>query len=151
MSPEQLQAQIRAIAPQIVAWRRHLHMHPEPSFQEFETMEFVSSVLGTYGIPHQKEVAGTGVVAYIAATHHDPQTPCLGLRADLDALPILEQNEVPYKSQVAGWMHACGHDVHTSVLLGAAEILFELKEEVTKQHLLLSFLILAKHKLHQYF
>ena len=132
MSPEQLQAQIRAIAPQIVAWRRHLHMHPEPSFQEFETMEFVSSVLGTYGIPHQKEVAGTGVVAYIAATHHDPQTPCLGLRADLDALPILEQNEVPYKSQVAGWMHACGHDVHTSILLGAAVVIQANRESLKR-------------------
>jgi len=132
MSPEQLQAQIRAIAPQIVAWRRHLHMHPEPSFQEFETMEFVSSVLGKYGIPHQKEVAGTGVVAYIAATHHDPQTPCLGLRADLDALPIQERNEVSYKSQVAGWMHACGHDVHTSILLGAAVVMQANRESLKR-------------------
>ncbi|MEY4287331.1 MAG: hypothetical protein RL511_1419 [Bacteroidota bacterium] len=123
MNPEQLQQQIRAIAPQIVAWRRHLHMHPEPSFQEFETMEFVSSVLSSFGIAHQKGVAGTGVVAYIAAEHHDPQTPCLALRADLDALPIQEQNEVAYKSKVSGWMHACGHDVHTSILLGAAVIL----------------------------
>ncbi len=123
MNPEQLQQQIRAIAPQIVAWRRHLHMHPEPSFQEFETMEFVSSVLSSFGIAHQKGVAGTGVVAYIAAEHHDPQTPCLALRADLDALPIQEQNEVVYKSKVSGWMHACGHDVHTSILLGAAVIL----------------------------
>jgi amidohydrolase len=121
MNPEQLQQQIRAIAPQIVAWRRHLHMHPEPSFQEFETMEFVSSVLSSFGIAHQKGVAGTGVV--IAAEHHDPQTPCLALRADLDALPIQEQNEVVYKSKVSGWMHACGHDVHTSILLGAAVIL----------------------------
>jgi amidohydrolase len=123
MNPEQLQQQIRAIAPQIAAWRRHLHMHPEPSFQEFETMEFVSSVLSSFGIAHQKGVAGTGVVAYIAAEHHDPQTPCLALRADLDALPIQEQNEVAYKSKVSGWMHACGHDVHTSILLGAAVIL----------------------------
>jgi amidohydrolase len=123
MNPEQLQQQIRAIAPQIVDWRRHLHMHPEPSFQEFETMEFVSSVLTRFGIAHQKGVAGTGVVAYIAAEHHDPKAPCLALRADLDALPIQEQNDVPYKSKVSGWMHACGHDVHTSILLGAAVIL----------------------------
>jgi amidohydrolase len=123
MNPEQLQQQIRAIAPQIVAWRRHLHMHPEPSFQEFETMEFVSSVLSSFGIQHQKEVACTGIVAYIAAEHHDAQAPCLGLRADLDALPIQEQNDVAYKSKVSGWMHACGHDVHTSILLGTAVVL----------------------------
>jgi amidohydrolase len=132
MNPEQLQQQILALVPQIVAWRRHLHMHPEPSFQEFETMAYVSSVLTAFGIAHQKEVAGTGIVAYIAAAHHDPQTPCLALRADLDALPIQEQNEVPYKSQVPGWMHACGHDVHTSILLGTAVLLQQHREQLSR-------------------
>jgi amidohydrolase len=132
MNPEQLQQELAALLPQIVAWRRHLHMHPEPSFKEYETMAYVSSVLSAYGISHQKAVAGTGVVAYIAAAHHDPQTPCLGLRADLDALPIQEQNEVPYKSQVPGWMHACGHDVHTSILLGTAVLLQAHKEKLTR-------------------
>ncbi len=132
MNPEQLQQQILALVPQIVVWRRHLHMHPEPSFQEFETMAYVSSVLTAFGIAHQKEVAGTGIVAYIAAAHHDPQTPCLALRADLDALPIQEQNEVPYKSQVPGWMHACGHDVHTSILLGTAVLLQQHREQLSR-------------------
>jgi amidohydrolase len=132
MNPEQLQQQLQALVPQIVAWRRQLHMHPEPSFKEYETMAFVSSVLSAYGISHQKGVAGTGVVAYIAAAHHDPQAPCLALRADLDALPIQEQNEVPYKSQVPGWMHACGHDVHTSILLGTAVLLQAHKENLKR-------------------
>lgn len=107
-------------------------MHPEPSFQEFETMAYVSSVLTAFGIVHQKNIAGTGVVAYIAAAHHEPQTPCLALRADLDALPIQEQNEVSYKSQVPGWMHACGHDVHTSILLGTAVLLQQHREQLSR-------------------
>ncbi len=107
----------------VKAWRRHLHMHPEPSFKEFETMEFVCGVLAEYGISFQKGVAQTGVIAVIRADHHDPLLPCLALRADLDALPIEEQNDVPYKSQNPGWMHACGHDVHTSILLGTAVLL----------------------------
>jgi amidohydrolase len=107
----------------VKAWRRHLHMHPEPSFKEFETMEFVCGVLSEYGISFQKGVAQTGVIAVIRADHHDPLMPCLALRADLDALPIEEQNDVPYKSQNPGWMHACGHDVHTSILLGTAVLL----------------------------
>jgi len=132
MNPEQLQQQLQALVPQIVAWRRQLHMHPEPSFKEYETMAYVSSVLSSYGISYQKGVAGTGIVAYIAASHHDSQTPCLALRADLDALPIQEQNEVPYKSQVPGWMHACGHDVHTSILLGTAVLLQAYKENLKR-------------------
>ena len=120
------------ILARVKEWRRHLHMHPEPSFQEYETMDFVSTILSSYGISHQKAVAGTGVVAYIAAPHHDPQAPCLALRADLDALPIQEQNEVSYKSQVPGWMHACGHDVHTSILLGTAVLLQANKENLKR-------------------
>jgi amidohydrolase len=107
----------------VKAWRRYLHMHPEPSFKEFETMEFVCGVLSEYGISFQKGVAQTGVIAVIRADHHDPLLPCLALRADLDALPIHELNDVPYKSQNPGWMHACGHDVHTSILLGTAVLL----------------------------
>ena len=95
-------------------------------------MDFVSTILSSYGISHQKAVAGTGVVAYIAAPHHDPQAPCLALRADLDALPIQEQNDVSYKSQVPGWMHACGHDVHTSILLGTAVLLQANKENLKR-------------------
>lgn len=114
----------------VKAWRRHLHMHPEPSFKEFETMEFVCGVLAEYGISFQKGVAQTGVIAVIRADHHDLSQPCLALRADLDALPIHEQNDVSYKSQNPGWMHACGHDVHTSILLGTAVLL-----QANRQHL----------------
>lgn len=124
--------QLSEILARVTEWRRHLHMHPEPSFQEYETMAFVSSVLTAYGITHQTGVAGTGVVAYIAASHHDPHQPCLALRADLDALPIQEANEVPYKSQVPGWMHACGHDVHTSILLGTAVLLQQNREQLPR-------------------
>lgn len=113
-------------------WRRHLHRHPEPSFQEFKTMAFVSAVLTQYNIQHQSGVANTGVVAYISATHHSPDMPCLALRADLDALPIQEQNEVSYRSEVPGWMHACGHDVHTSILLGTAVLLQQHREQLTR-------------------
>jgi amidohydrolase len=86
-------------------------------------MSFVSDILSRYGIEHETNVAETGVVAWIGADHHMKKDPCIGLRADLDALPIQEENDVPYKSEVDGWMHACGHDVHTSILLGAAVIL----------------------------
>ena len=132
MNLDQFPSQLDELVPQIVAWRRHLHMHPEPSFKEYETMEFVSAILNAHGISHQKGVAETGVVAIISASHHTAKTPCLALRADLDALPIQEQNDVPYKSQVPGWMHACGHDVHTSILLGTAILLQAHKESLKR-------------------
>jgi len=121
---------IDSIFPRIVSYREHLHQHPELSFQEFKTMEFVADKLTQLNIPFQKEVAGTGIVGLIKGSHHTEDQSCIGLRADLDALPIQEENEVYYKSVNEGIMHACGHDVHTSVLLGAAEILNELKEEL---------------------
>ncbi|WP_233559690.1 M20 family metallopeptidase [Taibaiella sp. KBW10] len=105
--------------------RRHLHAHPELSFQEYETMAFVSAELKKIGIPFEANIAGTGIVALIEGKH--PERNCIALRADMDALPITEQNEVAYKSTVPGVMHACGHDVHTSCLLGAAHILNDLK------------------------
>jgi amidohydrolase len=121
---------IETIYPRIVSYREYLHQHPELSFQEFRTMEFVADKLAQLGIPFQKDVAGTGIVGLIKASHHIENQNCIGLRADLDALPIQEENDVHYKSVNAGIMHACGHDVHTAVLLGAAEILNEIKEEL---------------------
>ena len=121
---------IEAIYPRIVSYREYLHQHPELSFQEFNTMEFVADKLAQLKIPFQKEVAGTGIVALIKASHHNENQNCIGLRADLDALPIQEENDVHYKSVNDGIMHACGHDVHTAVLLGAAEILNEIQEEL---------------------
>lgn len=111
-------------------YREHLHAHPELSYQEYGTMQYVSKVLTSIGIPHQTGVGETGVVGIIRGDHHTEEQPCVGLRADLDALPIQEENEVPYKSTKDGIMHACGHDVHTSILLGAAEVLYEIRNQL---------------------
>ncbi len=113
----------------INSYREHLHAHPELSFEEFETSNFVSSKLTELGVTNQK-IGNTGVVGLIMGDHHSLNDTFIGLRADLDALPIQEENNVPYKSIIEGKMHACGHDVHTSVLLGAAEILLAIRNEL---------------------
>ena len=114
----------------VKGYREHLHKYPELSYQEFNTMQFVSDTLTQLGIEHKTSVGETGVVALIYGNKNTPNQPCIGLRADLDALPIREENQVDYKSTIDGVMHACGHDVHTSILLGVAEILNELKDEL---------------------
>jgi len=113
-------------APDFISIRHHLHAHPELSYQEFETSRFVQEKLTEIGIPFQV-MAETGVVGLIKGKN--PAKRLIALRADMDALPIREENDIPYKSQKDGIMHACGHDVHTSILLGASRILQELKEE----------------------
>lgn len=118
------------IFEQVVAHREHLHANPELSFQEFETAKYVSDELTKLNISHQTGVAGTGVVAIIRGDHHSENDSCIGLRADLDALPIQEENDIPYKSKVDGVMHACGHDVHTSILLGVAYVLNQLRNHL---------------------
>lgn len=110
-----------------VRLRRHLHQNPELSFCEFETAKYIAAELRSIGIEPQEGVAGTGLVALIEGKN--PSQKTIALRADIDALPILEQNDVPYKSKNEGVMHACGHDVHTASLLGAARILFSLKDQ----------------------
>ena len=110
-------------------YREHIHAHPELSFEEYETAEFVISKLKEIGIPSEK-IGGTGVVGLIMGNQHSLNDSFIGLRADLDALPITEENNVPYKSKNTGKMHACGHDVHTSILLGAAEILYAKRNEL---------------------
>lgn len=107
--------------------RQHLHQNPELSMQEFETAKFISSRLKEYGIPHQTGVAKTGIVALIEGEKNGKKV--IALRADMDALPIEEKNDVPYKSVRPGVMHACGHDVHMACMLGAAKIL-----QNTRQH-----------------
>lgn len=107
--------------------REHLHAHPELSFEEEKTAEFISKKLTDWGVPHQTGIADNGIVALIKGKNPDKKVTAL--RADIDALPITEQNDVPYKSKNIGVMHACGHDVHTSSLLGTAKILNALKEE----------------------
>lgn len=113
--------------PDAIAIRRHLHQHPELSYQEAQTSRFVSQQLTQMGIPHQTGVAGHGIVALIEGRH--PQSRVHALRADMDALPIQETNDVPYKSCNPGVMHACGHDVHTACLLAAARILHETRDQ----------------------
>jgi len=111
-------------------YREHIHAHPELSYQEHNTMAFVSEQLTKLGIEHTTKVGDTGIVAMIRNSAHTADAECIGLRADLDALPIQEENEIPFKSKVDGVMHACGHDVHTSILLGTAEILNEIKDQL---------------------
>lgn len=113
--------------PEVQAIRHHIHSHPELSFEEYNTSAFVCEKLTSWGISHQGGIAGTGVVGLIVGKN--PGKRCIALRADMDALPIQEANNVPYRSQNDGVMHACGHDVHTSCLLGVAKILHELRDE----------------------
>jgi len=121
---------IKTVAKQnatlLIELRHHLHAHPELSFKEFETSRFIAGKLSEWNINY-KIVAETGVVALLEGKN--PSKRIIALRADMDALPILEENNVEYKSQNNGVMHACGHDVHTTCLLGAAKILNELKDE----------------------
>lgn len=114
-------------APEFIAIRHHLHSHPELSFQEFETSLFIQQKLDEFGVRYTSGIAGTGIVATIEGKN--PSSKTIALRADMDALPITEINDVPYKSQNTGVMHACGHDVHTTCVLGATRILQELSGE----------------------
>ncbi|RVU01473.1 amidohydrolase [Mucilaginibacter limnophilus] len=126
MIKEKIQEAAKSIYSDVVNNRRHLHANPELSFHEVETSAFVARKLDELNISYQK-MADTGLVALIKGDK--PSDKVVALRADMDALPILEANEVPYKSQKPGVMHACGHDVHTSSLLGTAKILTSLKSE----------------------
>jgi len=125
-----LQQKIKELAKQysaeFIEMRHYLHAHPELSYQEFETSKFVQQKLSEYKIPFEVK-ATTGVIGLIKAKN--PESRIIALRADMDALPITEQNEVAYKSTNKGVMHACGHDVHTTCLLGAAKILSETKSD----------------------
>jgi len=109
-----------------ISIRRHLHANPELSYQEFETSKYVQAQLKAIGIPFTV-IATTGVLGIIEGKN--PSKRIIALRADMDALPIIEENKVDYISTKEGVMHACGHDVHTTILLGAAKILWSLREE----------------------
>ena len=125
-----MQEQIKELAAkykeQYIAVRQHIHAHPELSYQEFNTSKYIREHLTQLEIPFEV-LATTGVVGIIKGKN--PNSRVVALRADMDALPILEANDVAYKSKVDGVMHACGHDVHTTCLLGAARILTDLKDE----------------------
>lgn len=111
------------IYSQVVEWRRWLHSHPEVSTQEFQTQAYVAEVLGCYGIPYR--TYGTGIIATLGAGER-----CVALRADMDALRVREQTGLPFASCNDGVMHACGHDMHTAMLLGAAVVLKEREAEL---------------------
>jgi hippurate hydrolase len=125
-----LKDKIRSLAlkyqQEFIEVRHHLHSHPELSYQEFETSKYIQEKLTGYNIPFDIK-ATTGIVALIKG--RNPESRVIALRADMDALPIKEENEVAYRSVNEGVMHACGHDVHTTCLLGASKILQELKDE----------------------
>lgn len=128
---DQLLAKIKTkaleITEEVISIRRHLHQHPELSFKEYNTSKYVCAKLDDYNIEYKSGIVETGVVALIKGKN--PGKKIIALRADLDALPIFEENDIDYKSSNEGVMHACGHDVHTSSLLGCAKILSELKNE----------------------
>ncbi len=109
------------IKDQIISWRRDFHMHPELGFKETRTAGIVAIALDEMGIRVETEVGKTGVVGHLGEG-----SPVVGIRADMDALPLQEANDVPYASQNPGVMHACGHDAHTAILLGVASILSEM-------------------------
>lgn len=123
---QRIQALAQQYSAEFIDVRRHLHAHPELSYQEWETSKYIQEKLAFFKIPYSVKAA-TGVVGIIEG--RNPQSRVVALRGDMDALPILEKNELPYKSKIDGVMHACGHDVHTTCLLGAAKILAETKAE----------------------
>ena len=130
LSLRMLREKIKSLAleyrQEFINIRRHLHAHPEISYAEFETSTFIQQKLQEFNIPFEIK-ATTGIVGNIEG--ENPKSRIIALRADMDALPIVEENEITYKSLNPGLMHACGHDVHISCLLGAAKILQELKAE----------------------
>ncbi|MEM8646691.1 MAG: amidohydrolase, partial [Pseudomonadota bacterium] len=107
-------------------WRRTLHEHPETAFEEVKTSQFVADKLESFGVKVERGLAGTGVIGIVEGK--DPGSRAIGLRADMDALDIYEQTNKPYASKTPGKMHACGHDGHTTMLLGAAKYLAETRD-----------------------
>ncbi len=127
MLKDRIKTLAQAYKQEVIANRRHLHSHPELSFKEYETAAFVAEKLKEIGITDIESKASTGWSALIKGKN--PEKKVVALRADMDALPISEANEVSYKSQNPGVMHACGHDAHTASLLGAAKILHEVRDQ----------------------
>lgn len=122
----QIRLAIQALQPELVEWRRRLHQRPELGFQEQRTAEFITKKLQEWEIDHQIGIAKTGIVATIASNRPGP---VLAIRADMDALPIQEENDVPYRSLHDGIMHACGHDGHTAIALGTAYYLAQHRDD----------------------
>jgi IAA-amino acid hydrolase len=126
MPYQQILADARSHSNWIVDIRRQLHRFPELMYEEVMTSQLVRDTLDELGISYQSGIAETGVVATLGTG----ESPCVALRADMDALPIHEETDVPFRSEVDGKMHACGHDCHTAMLLGAAKLLRERESEL---------------------
>lgn len=120
-----LKSRIDKLSSEFVGWRRHLHAHPELAFEEKVTAAFIAAKLRDFGLEVHEGIGGTGVVGLLRRGNG----PMVGLRADIDALPIVEATGLAYASQTEGKMHACGHDGHTAMLLGAARVLTEMPPE----------------------
>jgi amidohydrolase len=129
ISPDKIRSSIQVLQPDLVALRRQIHQQPELGFKEQITAARISSKLTEWGIAHQTGIAETGIVAVIQGRKTSLTPRTLAIRADMDALPIQEANDVPYKSQHAGVMHACGHDGHTSIALMTAYYLSQHRDD----------------------
>ncbi|MFL2980093.1 MAG: amidohydrolase [Candidatus Thalassarchaeaceae archaeon] len=126
MQSSDIISQSKEIHQWIVEKRRAIHRHPELMYEEFETSRLVQSTLSDLGIEYEKDIAVTGVVGVVG----NGEGPCIALRADMDALPIHEEADVDFRSEIDGKMHACGHDCHTAMLLGAARVLKDNESEI---------------------
>ncbi|MFN3979890.1 MAG: M20 family metallopeptidase [Caldilinea sp.] len=128
---EQFKAEATALQPQLVAWRRDFHMHPELGFQEVRTAGVVADHLRSLGLEIATGIGKTGVVALVEPDSLPAEAPTVMLRFDMDALPIEEENDALYRSQTPGVMHACGHDGHTAIGMGVAQVLAQHRNELT--------------------
>ena len=122
-----LSSEVLALTPQLIAWRREMHRHPELSFQEYETTDFIERTLRSFGITEISRPCKTGLIAVVRGTKTG-RPAALGIRADIDALAIQEKTGLEYASERAGVMHACGHDGHAAMLLAAAKLLQESRD-----------------------
>ncbi len=132
LTATKIKAQINAYSDRIVSFRRHLHMYPEVGFDTKETEAFIRQFLVSEGIELLE--SSVGVIGIIRGKNDER---CTALRADIDALPLEEENEVPYRSKVKGKMHACGHDGHTAMLMGAAHVLQQNRQELCSDVILI--------------
>jgi len=124
---QEIQSLTQKYSSYVTACYRHIHAHPELSFEEFETSLFIQNELTEMQIPFRAGIGGTGILGRIEGKN--PKKKAIALRADMDALPVCEAVELPWKSKNENVMHACGHDAHTACLLGAAKILSGMKEK----------------------
>jgi amidohydrolase len=128
---DHLKSDIDELVPDLIAMRRDLHEHPELAFEEVRTSGIVAQRLKSMGLEVQTGIAKTGVVGLLRGGANKPGAKTIAIRADMDALPILEMNDIAYRSTIDGKMHACGHDGHTSILLAVADMLNKRREELS--------------------